>query len=207
MLNKERENSFTKELYFKSAQEMYEIFKEIPQALYNTLKIAEKVESERFFEYGNSLLPKYPVPKGYTSGSFLERLSKEGLEKRFEQRGIIDKKRKEKYYERLRYELRIINDLGLADYFLIVWDLVNWAKRKGIPVGPGRGSVVGSLVAYAVGITSIDPLEFGLLFEYFLNPGKITTPDISVDIGQGNRDRAIQCTAPQKSRPKFRKIC
>ena len=191
-LFKKQEKSFIKELYLKDAQEMYRVFKETPQALYNTLKIAEKVESERFFKYGNSLLPKYPVPKRYTSISFLERLSKEGLKRRFKQRGIVDKKRKEKYYERLRHELRVINDLRLADYFLIVWDLINWTKRKEIPIGPGSGSVAGSLVAYAIGITNIDPLEFGLLFECFLNTEETTIPNIAISIGRGNKDRAIQ---------------
>ncbi|MEO2083249.1 MAG: DNA polymerase III subunit alpha, partial [Desulfurobacteriaceae bacterium] len=183
----------SKEFYFKDAQEMFEVFKEIPQAVFNTLKIAEKVEDKlQTFEKKGYLLPKYQVPEGYTYETYLRELAEKGLEKRFKQLGIKDGEERKKYYERLEHELKIINNMGFPGYFLIVWDFINWAKKNGIPVGPGRGSAAGSLVAYAIGITDIDPLRFGLLFERFLNPERITMPDIDVDICQEGRDRVIQ---------------
>ncbi len=183
----------SKEFYFKNAQEMMEVFSEVPQAIFNTLKIAEKIEDRlETFENRGYLLPKYEVPEGYTYESYLRKLAEEGLERRFKEQGIIDGEKKQKYYERLNHELKIISDMGFPGYFLIVWDFINWAKRNGIPVGPGRGSAAGSLVAYAIGITDIDPLRFNLLFERFLNPERVTMPDIDVDICQEGRDRVIQ---------------
>jgi DNA polymerase-3 subunit alpha len=183
----------TKEFYFKNAEEMLKVFSEIPHAVYNTLKIAEKVEDTLpTFESSNYLLPKYTVPEGYTYESFLKELAHKGLERRFKEQGIKDGETKRKYYERLEHELKIISDMGFPGYFLIVWDFINWAKKNGIPVGPGRGSAAGSLVAYAIGITDIDPIRFNLLFERFLNPERVTMPDIDVDICQEGRDRVIQ---------------
>ncbi len=183
----------SKEFYFKNAQEMMEVFSEVPQAVFNTLKIAEKVEDTlETFENRGYLLPKYEVPEGHTYESYLRKLAEEGLEKRFKEQGILDGEERQKYYERLNHELKIISDMGFPGYFLIVWDFINWAKRNGIPVGPGRGSAAGSLVAYAIGITDIDPLRFNLLFERFLNPERVTMPDIDVDICQEGRDRVIQ---------------
>jgi DNA polymerase-3 subunit alpha len=183
----------TKEFYFKNALEMLEVFKEIPHAVFNTLKVAEKIDDTLApFESSGYLLPKYKVPEGYTYESFLKELAIKGLEKRFKEQGITDGETKKKYYERLEHELRIISDMGFPGYFLIVWDFINWAKKNGIPVGPGRGSAAGSLVAYAIGITDIDPLRFNLLFERFLNPERVTMPDIDVDICQEGRDRVIQ---------------
>ncbi|ADU97463.1 DNA polymerase III subunit alpha [Thermovibrio ammonificans] len=183
----------SREFYVKDAQEMLEVFKEVPQAVFNTLKIAEKVEERlETFENKGYLLPKYEVPEGHTYDSFLRKLAEEGLERRFKEQGITDGEKKQVYYERLNHELKIINDMGFPGYFLIVWDFINWAKRNGIPVGPGRGSAAGSLVAYAIGITDIDPIRFNLLFERFLNPERVTMPDIDVDICQDGRDRVIQ---------------
>ena len=183
----------SKEFYFKNAQEMLEVFREVPQAVFNTLKIAEKVEGTlETFENRGYLLPKYDVPEGHTYESYLRKLAEEGLERRFKEQGILDGEKRQKYYERLNHELKIISDMGFPGYFLIVWDFINWAKKNGIPVGPGRGSAAGSLVAYAIGITDIDPLRFNLLFERFLNPERVTMPDIDVDICQEGRDRVIQ---------------
>ncbi len=183
----------SKEFYFKNAQEMMEVFSEVPQAVFNTLKIAEKVEDTlETFENRGYLLPKYEVPEGHTYESYLRKLAEEGLERRFKEQGISDGEERQKYYDRLNHELKIISDMGFPGYFLIVWDFINWAKRNGIPVGPGRGSAAGSLVAYAIGITDIDPLRFNLLFERFLNPERVTMPDIDVDICQEGRDRVIQ---------------
>jgi len=183
----------SREFYFKNAKEMMEVFREVPYAVFNTLKVAERVEEKlETFENKGYLLPKYTVPEGYTYESFLRELAEKGLERRLRERGISDGETVKKYYERLNHELEIINNMGFPGYFLIVWDFINWAKRNGIPVGPGRGSAAGSLVAYAVGITDIDPLKFNLLFERFLNPERVTMPDIDVDICQDGRDRVIQ---------------
>ncbi|SNR73259.1 DNA polymerase III subunit alpha [Desulfurobacterium atlanticum] len=180
----------TKEFYFKNGEEMLRIFKEVPEAILNTLKVAEKID----INLGNSEyhLPEYQIPEGYTYETYLKELAEKGLEKRFEELGIKDGETKRKYKERLYHELKIINDMGFPGYFLIVWDFINWAKKNGIPVGPGRGSAAGSLVAYAIGITDIDPIRFNLLFERFLNPERVTMPDIDVDICQDGRDRVIQ---------------
>ncbi len=183
----------SKEFYFKDAREMYKTFKEVPHAVFNTLKIAEKVDGTlSTFENKEYLLPKYKVPEGYDYFAYLKELAEKGLERRFKEQGITDRETQKKYYERLYHELKIINNMGFPGYFLIVWDFINWAKRNGIPVGPGRGSAAGSLVAYAIGITDIDPLKFNLLFERFLNPERVTMPDIDVDICQEGRDRVIE---------------
>jgi DNA polymerase-3 subunit alpha len=182
----------TKEFYFKDAVEMMNVFREVPQAIFNTLKIAEKIEDTLApFEPRGYLLPKYTVPEGYTYDSYLRELAEKGLEKRFEELGIVDGETKEKYRSRLNYELEVIKKMGFSAYFLIVWDFINWAKKNNIPVGPGRGSAAGSLVAYAIGITNIDPIRFNLLFERFLNPERTNMPDIDVDICQEGRDRVI----------------
>ncbi|WP_163327674.1 DNA polymerase III subunit alpha [Desulfurobacterium thermolithotrophum] len=180
----------SKEFYFKDANEMLELFKEVPHAVFNTLKVAEKIDVK--IKNTGYLLPKYDVPPDYTYESYLRELAEKGLERRFKELGITNGEIKQKYYQRLQHELKIISDMGFPGYFLIVWDFINWAKKNDIPVGPGRGSAAGSLVAYAIGITDIDPLRFNLLFERFLNPERVTMPDIDVDICQEGRDRVIQ---------------
>ncbi|WP_456484946.1 DNA polymerase III subunit alpha [Desulfurobacterium sp.] len=190
-LNDEKRMRFpTKEFYFKNGEEMFRLFKEVPEAITNTLKIAEKINVE--IKNDGYHLPKYKVPEGYTYSSYLKELAEKGLERRFKELGIKDGETKRQYRERLYYELKIIDNMGFPGYFLIVWDFINWAKKNGIPVGPGRGSAAGSLVAYAIGITDINPLRFNLLFERFLNPERVTMPDIDVDICQDGRDRVIQ---------------
>ncbi|MEK7308493.1 MAG: DNA polymerase III subunit alpha [Nitrospirota bacterium] len=170
--------------YFKSPEEMKEIFKDVPEAIVNTKKIAERCNLD--FKFGEIHLPKYEVPEGYDSNSYLIKLSEEGLEKKF--KGEIP----DNYKERLRSELKIIKAMGFSSYFLIVWDFINYAKSKGIPVGPGRGSAAGSLVSYCLNITEIDPIRYGLLFERFLNPERISMPDIDVDFCMNRRSEVIE---------------
>ncbi|NPA32184.1 MAG: DNA polymerase III subunit alpha, partial [Aquificae bacterium] len=159
------------------------------EALLNTLEVAEKTaESFSLFESEGYLLPAYDVPAHKTLEGFLEELAREGLKKRIERGQAKDTR---EYWDRLEYELEVIRKMGFAGYFLIVQDFINWAKGEGIPVGPGRGSAGGSLVAYALGITDVDPIRHGLLFERFLNPERVSMPDIDVDFCQENRDRVI----------------
>jgi DNA polymerase-3 subunit alpha len=174
----------TEEFYLKSADEMRAVFGEIEDALTNTLKIAERCNVN--LEFGNIILPHYKVPKGYDLDSYLEHLCYEGMKKRY------GEDVPEEVEKRLRYELDVIREMGFSGYFLIVWDVINWAKNNGIRVGPGRGSAAGSLVSYVLGIVDIDPLMFGLYFERFLNPSRKTMPDIDIDIAEDKRDKVIE---------------
>ena len=144
------------QFYVKSPEEMKEIFHYIPEAIENTGKIAKRCNVE--IEFGKYHLPKYEVPEGFTSLTYLTKLCEEGFKKRYEEES-------EELKKRLGYELDTITDVGFVDYFLIVWDYVNFAKAKHIPVGPGRGSAAGSIVAYCLGITDVDPIRYNLLFE------------------------------------------
>jgi DNA polymerase-3 subunit alpha len=174
----------TDELYFKSPEEMKAALGHIPGAIENTIKIAEMCSLE--FKLGEILLPKYTPDDGSSPSEFLKRLAKKGLREKF------GPEPEEKYTERLGHELSVIEKMGYESYFLIVWDFVNFAKQKGIPVGPGRGSAAGSLVSYALGITEIDPLKYNLLFERFLNPERISMPDIDVDFCKDRRADVIE---------------
>ena len=170
------------QFYIKSEEEMRTLFPYEEEALENTEKIAKRCQVEiRFGEYH---LPKYAVPEGYSSDSYLVDLCLKGLEKRYGAEA-------EKYRERLDYELNIIRSMGFVDYFLVVWDYINFAKTNGIAVGPGRGSAAGSIVAYAIGITDVDPIRHQLLFERFLNPERVTMPDIDVDFEYERRQEVI----------------
>ncbi len=179
------------EFYFKSPQEMVELFQETPEAITNTLKIAERCELELEFDKLN--LPDYPVPESYTLETYLEKISHEGLIERF---GELDRLGtnfdKTTYEKRLDEELGIIKRMGYPGYFLIVWDFIKYAKEKDIPVGPGRGSAAGSVVAYALKITDIDPMQYDLLFERFLNPERVSMPDIDIDFCMDGRDDVIK---------------
>ncbi len=180
-------------LHFASAQEVWKKFEGKfdgwEQALLNTLEVADKVaDSFEFFENSSYLLPEYQVPPGETLEEHLRQLAIRGLKQRIAKGQAKDSK---EYWERLEYELEVINRMGFAGYFLIVQDFINWAKNRSIPVGPGRGSAAGSLVAYAIGITDVDPIKHGLLFERFLNPERVSMPDIDVDFCQDNRDKVI----------------
>ncbi len=170
--------------YFKSPSEMKEAFKEHPEAIENTKRIAERCNLD--FKFGVFHLPKYTVPEGYNSNSYLGKLAEEGLEKK------IGGKISEVYKSILQSELKTIEAMGFSSYFLIVWDFIRYAKGKDIPVGPGRGSAAGSLVAYSLDITEIDPIRYGLLFERFLNPERISLPDIDVDFCMNRRPEVIE---------------
>lgn len=174
----------TDEFYFKSPDEMKEAFKDYPEAIANTIAIAERCNVE--FKLGESLLPRYKVETGETPDEYLHKLASEGLSGIFSGREIP-----QNYRDRLDLELSVIRNMGYASYFLIVWDFISYARSKGIPVGPGRGSAAGSLVSYAVGITEIDPIQYNLLFERFLNPERISMPDIDVDFCQDRRGEVI----------------
>ncbi|MEK7306595.1 MAG: DNA polymerase III subunit alpha, partial [Nitrospirota bacterium] len=177
----------TDQFYFKSPAEMKNSFKEVPESIANTRRIADMISLELTF--GKFNLPQYSVPEGYTKEGYMEELAKKGLKQRLsEKAGDINPKL---YEDRLDTELNIINKMGYAGYFLIVWDIVNHAKSSGIPVGPGRGSAAGSLVAFSLRITDIDPLAYGLIFERFLNPERITLPDIDIDFCMERRDEVI----------------
>lgn len=166
----------------KTPEEMIELFKEIPEAAENTVKIASECNLE--LELGKIQLPKFNTPNQQSPIEYLKQLIQERFSKRFPELTP-------KIQERLKYELEIIEKTGFADYFLIVQDFINWAKDRGIVVGPGRGSSAGSLVAYILGITDVDPLKYGLLFERFLNPERIQMPDIDVDITDRRRDEVF----------------
>ena len=156
----------------------------IPIELRNTLKIAEECNVE--FEFGHKILPNYDVPEGFeTHYDYLKKLTDDGIIKRYGEQPPED------IIQRKDYELSVINKMGYVDYFLIVWDYINYAKSNGIPVGPGRGSGAGSIVAYAIGITDIDPIKYGLIFERFLNPERISMPDFDVDFCYERRQEVI----------------
>ena len=183
----------TDEHYFKSHEEMQADFSELPQALLATKEIAERCNLDLVFDAVH--LPHYQVPAEYTREQYLESLAREGLALRLKDQsagGGPGTLSEEAYHQRLSTELSIITSMGYAGYFLIVWDIVNFARSKGIPVGPGRGSAAGSLAAYALRITDIDPLRYGLLFERFLNPDRITLPDIDMDFCVDRREEVIR---------------
>ncbi|MGQ9645519.1 MAG: DNA polymerase III subunit alpha [Thermodesulfobacteriota bacterium] len=181
------------EFYFKSPQEMATLFQSLPEAITHTLEIAEQCNLELKFEEKH--IPRISLPSGESPDSYLEKLAREGLEKRLDflrQKKDLGKDA-ERYWARLEEELKIIQSMGYSGYFLIVADFIHFAKNRGIPVGPGRGSAAGSLVAYALNITDLDPIEFDLIFERFLNPGrKSSMPDVDVDFCMDRRDEVIQ---------------
>jgi DNA polymerase-3 subunit alpha len=178
----------TQQLYFKSPDEMIRGLGEVPEAITNTLRIAERVDLR--LKLGEVHLPHYAPPSGITREAYLESLARQGLSRRMERMpGAVSPSL---YEERLSMELRVINAMGYAGYFLIVWDIINYARSSQIPVGPGRGSAAGSLVAYALAITDIDPIAYGLIFERFLNPERITLPDIDMDFCMDRRDEVIR---------------
>ena len=168
--------------YVKSEEEMRRLFPYAPEAIENTGKIAERCNVE--IEFGVTKLPKFDVPDGYTAWEYLNKLCFEGLDKRYTDN-------KEELKKRLNYELGVIKDMGYVDYFLIVWDFIRYAREQGIMVGPGRGSAAGSLVSYTLGITKLDPIKYDLLFERFLNPERVSMPDIDVDFCFERRQEVI----------------
>ena len=191
----------TDEFYYKDTGEMEMLFSRYPGAIENTVKIAERCNVE--FDFTKTYLPKFPCPDGLTAGEYLARLTEEGLVRRVQSGQIVydnGKHSETAYRERITYELGVIGSMGYDDYFLIVQDYVNFAKSKGIPVGPGRGSGAGSLVAFCIGITEVDSISFDLLFERFLNPERVSMPDIDVDFCYNRRDEVIAYVAEKYGR-------
>jgi len=174
------------ELYFKSPAEMREIFRDFPEAITNTLEIADRCNLE--IEFGKSKYPEYPVPPGKTREGYLRKLCYKGLHERYGERAAND----QELIKRLDYEVDVLEKTGFVSYLLIVWDFIHFARERGIPVGPGRGSAAGSIVAYVLGITDIDPLQNGLIFERFLNPERISPPDIDVDFCEARRGEVLE---------------
>lgn len=178
------------QFYFRSPDEMKALFHHTPEAVARTVEIAEKCNL--MLEFGQIYLPHYPVERGRSVDEELESLAWSGLQERFAQMRNESEENKRKYHERLKQELVIIKSMGFSGYFLIVADFINYARRKNIPVGPGRGSAAGSLVAYALRITNIDPIRYGLFFERFLNPDRKSMPDIDTDFCPEGRDEVIR---------------
>ncbi|MBQ4112702.1 MAG: DNA polymerase III subunit alpha [Clostridia bacterium] len=191
----------TDEFYYKDTGEMEMLFSRYPGAIENTVRIAERCDLE--FDFTKTYLPKFPCPDGLTAGEYLARLTEEGLARRVKLGQIVydgGKHSEAVYRDRIAYELSVIGSMGYDDYFLIVQDYVNFAKSRDIPVGPGRGSGAGSLVAYCIGITEVDSIAFDLLFERFLNPERVSMPDIDVDFCYNRRDEVIAYVADKYGR-------
>lgn len=182
------------EFYVKSADEMYRLFEDFPGACERTAEIAARCSFE--FDTSTYHLPNFPIPDNEDESSYFRRIAGDGLEKRLSQ-PVARKAAREDYLTRLEHEIRVIEEMGFPGYFLVVWDFVRQAKEEGIPVGPGRGSAAGSVVSYALGITDIDPLEYDLLFERFLNPERVSMPDIDIDFCQRGRERVIEYVRDQ----------
>jgi DNA polymerase-3 subunit alpha len=196
-----RVRRFTQQQHLRSPQEMAQLFADVPEALGNSVEIARRCSL--VLKLGESRLPEYPVPEGQTATSFVTREAERGLAGRLDGRAI---EQPERYGERLKIELGVICQMGFAGYFLIVADFIRWARENGVPVGPGRGSGAGSLVAYCLGITDLDPLEHDLLFERFLNPERVSMPDFDVDFCMEGRDRVIDYVAEKYGRERVSQI-
>ncbi|MCK4743586.1 MAG: DNA polymerase III subunit alpha [Sulfuriflexus sp.] len=203
-----RTHLYSDQQYLRSPEEMCELFSDIPEAIENSLLIAKRCNIE--LQLGTYFLPDFPVPEGLDINQFLIQESEQGLEKRIVQLGSIagefsDEKRKE-YFDRLKVELDVIIEMGFPGYFLIVADFIKWAKNNDVPVGPGRGSGAGSIVAYALFITDLDPMKYELLFERFLNPERVSMPDFDVDFCMDGRDKVIDYVARTYGRDKVSQI-
>jgi DNA polymerase-3 subunit alpha len=192
-----RPRNYSEHQYLRTAAEMQELFSDIPEAIENTVEIARRCTLA--LELGKPFLPNYPIPDGMTIEDFLRQVSEQGMHERLEASFDIQSAdfptHLKTYQDRLDFELDIINQMGFPGYFLIVMEFIQWAKQNGIPVGPGRGSGAGSLVAYALKITDLDPLQYDLLFERFLNPERVSMPDFDVDFCMDGRDRVIEHVA------------
>ena len=173
----------SEEFYFKSEEEMRALFPDVPEAADNTVKIAQRCQVE--LEFGKTKLPAFFTPDGSDNLEFFRRLCQEGLIRRYGENPP------QEYRDRLEYEIRVISQMGYVNYYLIVWDFIRYARSVGIPVGPGRGSGAGSLAAYCVGITNVDPMRYDLLFERFLNPERVSMPDFDIDFSDERRDEII----------------
>ena len=207
----ERPHLYSEKQYLRSPQEMAELFADVPAALENTVEIARRCNLD--LKFGESVLPAFPVPAGQDEGAFLEAGARRGLEaalaKKFESDEIPGNERdafSAPYFERLGIELGVIQSMGFPGYFLIVADFIRWARENGVPVGPGRGSGAGSLVAWVLGITDLDPLQHDLLFERFLNPERVSMPDFDIDFCMEGRDDVIDYVAERYGRERVSQI-
>jgi DNA polymerase-3 subunit alpha len=203
-----RPKLYSAQQYLRSADEMAELFADIPEAISNSVAIAEACNLRLVL--GEAYLPEYPVPQGYTTDTYFRHVSEQGLARRLEflqeqqpEGSVLDR---QPYYERLKIELDVIIEMGFPGYFLIVMDFIEWAKNHQIPVGPGRGSGAGSLVAYALNITDLDPLAYELLFERFLNPERVSMPDFDIDFCMDRRDEVIEYVADHYGRNQVSQI-
>jgi DNA polymerase-3 subunit alpha len=201
-----RARRYSEEQYLKTPDEMAELFADVPELLVNTVEVAKRCSLE--IKLGASMLPAYPVPAGSTTEQFLRDESQHGLDERLKQARTLHGVSPDAatYGERLALELGVICSMGFAGYFLIVADFIRWARENGVPVGPGRGSGAGSLVAFALGITDLDPIEHDLLFERFLNPERVSMPDFDVDFCMEGRDRVIEYVAKKYGRERVSQI-
>ena len=188
-----RPREYSEQQYLRTPEEMAELFSDLPESLANTVEIARRCSVT--IPLGEPSLPDFPVPDGTTIEDFLSQLSHDGLSRRLEQLQLTDPDTLSEYKQRLDFELGVINEMGFPGYFLVVMDFIRWGKQQGIPVGPGRGSGAGSLVAYVLEITDLDPLAYDLLFERFLNPQRVSMPDFDVDFCMDRRDEVIEYVA------------
>ena len=197
-----RPRNYTNQQYLRTAEEMQALFADIPEALINSVEIAKRCNVE--LKLGDNYLPDFPVPPGKTLASYFKEASLLGLEERLKQSPAVGKgteaENRAAYLQRLELELNVIIQMGFPGYFMIVADFIQWAKNNAIPVGPGRGSGAGSLVAYALKITDLDPIEFDLLFERFLNPERVSMPDFDIDFCMERRDDVIDYVASHYGR-------
>ena len=204
----DRPRHYTEQQAFAGCAEMAERFADLPEALETSLRIAERCSVD--LELDTNYLPDFPVPEGHSVASYLRERAEAGLERRLEQRGVHEGEDpgsvRERYHERLDHELGVIEHMGFPGYFLIVADFIQWARDQGIPVGPGRGSGAGSLVAYSLWITNLDPLRYDLLFERFLNPERVSMPDFDVDFCMERRDEVIEYVADRYGAEKVSQI-
>jgi DNA polymerase-3 subunit alpha len=188
-----RDKVYTRDQYLASSAEMIEKFKDIPQAITNTIEVAQRCNYK--FDLGEYFLPAFPIPEAETESEYFKRITRELLEKHLKNHGTALDYTEKDYFDRLKFEVDIILQMGFPGYFLIVADFINWSKNNKIPVGPGRGSGAGSLVAFVMRITDLDPLEYELLFERFLNPERLSMPDFDVDFCMDRRDEVIEYVA------------
>ena len=188
-----RPRLYSDQQYLRSPEEMIDLFSDLPEAIANTVEIARRCSVT--IPLGEASLPDFPVPEGTAIEDYLSQVSHEGLVRRLKQANVVAAETVQRYRERLDYELGVINEMGFPGYFLVVMDFIRWGKQQGIPVGPGRGSGAGSLVAYALEITDLDPLTYDLLFERFLNPQRVSMPDFDVDFCMDRRDEVIEYVA------------
>ena len=199
-----RPRDYGNQQYLKTPDEMAELFSDLPEALQNSVELAKRCNLE--LEFGTYYLPDFPVPEGHNLDSHIRELSRKGLQERLAAAPLAEGRSQADYDARLERELDVIIEMGFPGYFLIVADFINWGKQNGIPVGPGRGSGAGSLVAWALKITDLDPLQFDLLFERFLNPERVSMPDFDIDFCMDRRDEVIDYVAQKYGRDRVSQI-